>query len=390
MLIDATRGVTDLVEAVHSTILRVPGIFGQPVDRPTPGITGFVYSSIRAITALVGAGIDVALTPLIALLQERPSSPEREAVIAVLNGVVGDYLHESGNSLAIPICMRVNGKPLELNARALEAAIPQAGGKILLLVHGLCLTDQHWDQAGHNHGALLAGELGYTPVYLHYNTGLHISTNGRALADMLAALTSAWPVPVEELTILTHSMGGLVSRSAYHYGALADQAWLSHLRTIIFLGTPHNGSPLERIGNWIDMLLQVSPYSAAFARLGKIRSAGITDLRYGSLLDEDWLGRDRFAPAGDLRQPVPLPASVACYMIAASTGSMEDDRQNSGNGDGLVPVSSALGIHPDPRMALQPSATEQWVGYDMNHIDLLHRHDVYAQIRTWLAEKTDS
>ncbi len=190
-VIDATLGITDLVEAMHSTILRVPSVFGAPVDRPTGGITGLVYSSIRAITALVGGSIDLALMPLVALLRERRSSPEREAVIAALNGVVGDYLQASGNPLAIPMCLRLDGRPLDLTAPALAAAAPQASGKILLLAHGLCLTDQHWDQEGHDHGALLASELGYTPVYLHYNTGLHISTNGRALAEMLAALTDA-------------------------------------------------------------------------------------------------------------------------------------------------------------------------------------------------------
>lgn len=192
IVIDATLGITNLVEAVHSTILSLPWIFGRPVERPTPGITGFVYSSVRTITALVGTGIDLALMPLIGLLEAQRSSPTREAVIAALNGVVGDYLHASGNPLALAMCMRVNGQSLELSAPALAAAIPQASGKILLLVHGLCLTDQHWDHEGHNHGALLADELGYTPVYLHYNTGLHISTNGRALADMLAALISVW------------------------------------------------------------------------------------------------------------------------------------------------------------------------------------------------------
>ncbi|NTW98289.1 MAG: alpha/beta hydrolase, partial [Oscillochloris sp.] len=370
----------------HSTILRAPWIFGESVDRPTRGITGFVYSSIRTITALVGAGIDMAMVPMIVLSDEQRSSPERDSVIAAINGVLGDYLQESGNPLAIPMCLRADGKTLELSGPALAAAIPQASGKILLLAHGLCLTDQHWDQEGHDHGALLAAELGYTPVYLHYNTGLHISTNGRELADMLAALTDAWPVPVEEIAIVAHSMGGLVSRSACHYGALAGRAWLGHLRKIIFLGTPHHGSPLERAGNWLDTLLLSSPYSAAFARLGKIRSAGITDLRYGSLLDDDWVDKDRFAPVGDPRQPVPLPEGVACYMVAASTGSIEDELQNHRNGDGLVPVYSALGVHHDPSMALPPDATEQWIGYDMNHIDLLHRRDVYAQLREWLAE----
>jgi pimeloyl-ACP methyl ester carboxylesterase len=371
------------VEAVHSTILRLPWIFGQPVDRSTTGITGFVYSSIRTITALVGAGIDIALVPLIVLREERRSSPEREAVIAALNGVVGDYLQESSNALALPMCMRVNGQALELRAPALAAAIPQASGKILLLAHGLCLTDQHWDREGHDHGALLAAELGFTPIYLHYNTGLHISSNGRQLANLLEDLAEAWPVPVEDLAIVAHSMGGLVARSACHYSTLAGYTWLQHLRTLIFLGTPHHGSKLERAGNWLDTALLSSPYTAAFARLGQIRSAGITDLRYGSLLDEDWMDRDRFTHVGDPRQPVPLPAGVLCYAIAATTGSIEGDLEDQLPGDGLVHIESALGAHPDPSMDLP--LHEQWVGYDMNHMDLLHRLDVYAQIKQWLS-----
>ena len=54
---------------------------------------------------------------------------------------------------------------------------------------------------------------GVTPVYLRYNPGRHISENGRDLAHRLQALVDAWPVPVEAISILAHSMGGLVSRS---------------------------------------------------------------------------------------------------------------------------------------------------------------------------------
>ncbi|MBX0328457.1 GPI inositol-deacylase [Oscillochloris sp. ZM17-4] len=382
MAIDATIGITDLVEAMHSTILRLPRIFGAPVTSPTGGITGLVYNSVRTITALVGGGIDLALAPLASLLRERSSSPERDAVIAALNGVLGDYLEDSGNPLAIRMCLRIDGRAVELTRPALAEAIPQPSDKILLLAHGLCLTDQHWEHEGHDHGALLAEELGYTPVYLHYNSGRHISTNGRELADMLAALSEAWPVPVEGLAIIAHSMGGLVARSACHYGARAGHAWPGQLRTLIFLGTPHHGSPLERAGNWLDALLLASPYTAAFARLGQIRSAGITDLRYGSLLDEDWAGRDRFTHAGDPRQTVPLPEGVACYTVAATTGSIEGDLDPLGS-DGLVPLDSALGAHQDPDVELP--LRERWVGYDMNHMQLLHRRDVYAQLRQWLA-----
>ncbi len=382
LVIDATLGITDLVETMHSTILHAPEILGAPVNLPTGGITDLVYMSIRTITALVGGVIDVAFLPLLPLLRDRISSPQRDATLAAINGVLGDHLRTSNNPLEIRMCMRIDGQPVELTGPALAAAAPQASGKILLLAHGLCLTDQHWDQEGHDHGALLAAELGYTPVYLHYNTGLHISSNGRELADMLAALTQAWPVPVEDLVIVAHSMGGLVARSACHYGTLAGHAWLQHLRTLIFLGTPHHGSKLERAGNWLDTTLLISPYTAAFARVGQIRSAGITDLRYGNLLDEDWENRDRFTHVGDPRQPVPLPAGVSCYGVAATTGSIEGDLQDELPGDGLVPVDSALGAHPDPSMDL--TLHEEWVGYDMNHMDLLHRRDVYAQIKQWL------
>lgn len=123
-------------------------------------------------------------------------------------------------------------------------------------------------------------------------SGLHIPTNGREFADLLEALITCWPVPVEELAIIGHSMGGLLARSAWHYGNAAGHDWSRHLNKLVFLGTPHHGAPLERGGNWVDIVLGASPYTAPFARLGRIRSAGITDLRHGYLLDEDWEGRE--------------------------------------------------------------------------------------------------
>ena len=92
------------------------------------------------------------------------------------------------------------------------------------------------------------------------------------------------------------------------------------MNQIVFLGTPHHGAPLERAGNWIDILLGATPYAAPFARLGKVRSAGITDLRHGNLLDEDWGGRDRFARGADRRVPVPLPDGMRCYAVATTAG----------------------------------------------------------------------
>jgi pimeloyl-ACP methyl ester carboxylesterase len=382
LAIDATLGLTNLAEAVHHTIASAPGVLGTPTSEPASGIAGMVYGSIRRVTHVVGIGFGALLAQIVPLLGERHSSPDRDMLLAALNGVVGDHLAASDNSLAIRMHLRIAGQPLEHGVPG--KALSHASGKILLLVHGLCLNDRHWLRNGHDHGALLASELGYTPVYLRYNTGLHISTNGRAFAEQIECLLQRWPAPVEELVIVGHSMGGLVSRSAYHYGAQAGHSWPQQLRKMIFLGTPHHGAPLERGGNAVQTILGISPYTAAFARVGKIRSAGITDLGYGSLLDEDWHGRERFAHMRGGHRPLPLPDGVRCYTVAATTGNTAGDLRDQLLGDGLVPLHSALGYHPDPRLAIAFPQSHQWVGYRMNHLDMLDRRDVYEQIRRWL------
>jgi len=383
LAIDATIGLTSLVETMHHNILRTPGILGESTQQPAQGITGFVYKSIRGVTRLVGGGIDAVLGRLVPLFDRRGavSSAEREAVLAALNGVFGDHLHDSANPLATAMHFRRDGQPLQLTRKSLAAAIPGATGKVLLLAHGLCMNDLLWRRNGHDHGAALAIDAALTPVYLHYNSGLHISTNGSALASQIEALLHAWPVPVEELVILAHSMGGLVARSACHYGELARHDWLPHLRKMIFLGTPHHGAPLECGGHWIDAALDASPYTTAFARLGKVRSAGITDLRHGSMLDEDWEHRDRFAHANRKTLPLPLPADVACFAIAASITRKGGERAQQLLGDGLVPLASALGQHKDAKRNLAFAKSRQWIGYGMHHLDLLDRKEVYARIR---------
>jgi pimeloyl-ACP methyl ester carboxylesterase len=364
LAVDATRGVTALVEAMHATIASGPEILGQPLKGPARIATGLVYGTVRGITALVGGGIDRALAQLAPLLGSSVPGSEREAVLAALNGVLGDYLLETANPLAIEMTLRYEGEP---------------GPKLLVLIHGSSMSDHQWLQAGHDHGAALARDLGYTPIYLHYNSGLHVSTNGRALADQLERLVAAWPVAIDELVLLGHSMGGLVARSACHTGT--ELAWRSHLRTLITLGTPHHGAPLERGGNWIDLLLGISRYSAPLARLGMIRSAGVTDLRYGNVLDEDWQGRDRFEHRADDRTPLPLPAGVRCYAIAGSLSPAAGARVR---GDGLVPVASALGIHVRPELTLAFPEAHRAVEYGTGHVQLLGSAAVYARLRTWL------
>ena len=384
---EATTGVTDLVEAVHRGI-------AHPLGMPRRGISGLVYGSVRGVTRLVGGGLDALLAPFVPRLGGRSSSRKREAWLAALNGVLGDHLAASGNPLAIPMSLRRKGRALVLEKEALEAAIPGAGGRIAVLAHGLCLNDLQWHRRGHDHGAALARDLGYTQLYLHYNSGLHASINGRAFAGLLENLIHCWPRPVEELVIVAHSLGGLVSRSALHYGSgdgagdgeRAEHEWPRRLRKLVFLGTPHQGAALERGGNWVDVILGATPYAAPFARLGKIRSAGITDLRYGNLLDEDWEGRDRFAPGRDARRPVPLPEGVRCYAAAATTGKKPGDLNDRLLGDGLVSLSSALGRYDVSGRSLSIPESRRWVGYGMTHMELLSRPEVYGQLREWLAE----
>jgi pimeloyl-ACP methyl ester carboxylesterase len=376
MAMDASSGITDIVEKMHRTIQMLPGPLAKVSPDATRGITGFVYRSVRGGMNLVGKGIDVGLAPVIALLPEGESTPARDALVSAVNGVYGDYLARTGNPLAIEMTLRHGGRAIDVDDPAsiltLDADAASAS-RLLVLVHGLCLNDQVWSRKGHDHGAALAAGLGYTPLYLRYNSGQRIGANGRTLADMLERLVGNWPQPIEELVILGHSMGGLLARSACHHAANEQHAWLRRLDKLVFLGTPHHGAPLERGGHGLDFVLELSPYSAPFTRIGKSRSAGITDLRHGSIM------------TSDDHEFVPLPDGVKCYAAAATLGAKRSLLSERLVGDGLVPLDSALGKHTDPERSLGFAKSRQWIGYGMGHLELLSQPEVYAQLRKWLA-----
>lgn len=375
----AVEQVIDTVETWHARLL---------VRDSLDGISGVAYRRVRATTAMVGRWVDARLAPQPGEDHLRaPSSAQREAVVAALNGLVGDFLASSGNALAIPMRLRQHGRALLLERTALVEAFPEAGGKLLILAHGLCRCDLQWRRNHHDHGEALARDLGYTPLYLHYNSGRHVSVNGRELSELLDTLVQQWPVPVEELSIIGHSMGGLVARSACYYGRAARHAWLAPLRHMVFLGTPHHGAPLERTGNWLTAILGRNSFTAPFARLGQLRSAGITDLRYGNLVDADWQGMDRFEHTADNRRRIPLPRGVQCYAIAGTTGRRLGDIRDRLLGDGVIPLDTALGRHPDPAYNLRFPKAHTWVAFGIHHLDLLSRVEVYHRIRAWLAGK---
>jgi pimeloyl-ACP methyl ester carboxylesterase len=375
MAIDATAGVAGIVEKMHRTIQVLPLPVGRAEAGATRGITGLVYRSVQGSVRLIGRGIDLGLAPIMALLPDGESSPVRDAFVSAVNGVYGDYLVRTGNPLAIGMELRHRGRPVDLadlsDILGNDDGVPR--NRLLVMVHGLCLNERHWNREGHDHGAALAHELGYVPLYLRYNTGRHIGHNGRDFAAMLETLVSNWPRPVDELVILGHSMGGLVARSACHYGLAAGHAWLKHLRKLVFIGTPHHGSPLERGGHRLDYVLEVSPYSAPFTRIGRTRSAGITDLRHGSITTGS-------------HEVVPLPAGVKCYAAAATLAARRSVLAERLVGDGLVPLDSALGRHAERERTLAIPKDRQWVGYGMGHLELLSRTEVYSQLREWLRD----
>ena len=387
--VDGTVGITDLVEAMHHTIASRVGFGGHAVTQRThrtTGLTGLIYRSVRGGTRLWGRAGDAALR----LVERRGpvpevAAPERDAFVAALNGLFGDHLAASDNPLAIRMALRQDG--VALNPAGLSGPLPRGApsGKLLLLLHGLCMNDRQWARRGHDHGAMLARERGMTPLYLNYNSGRHVSQNGRELAALLQQLVAHWPVPVEELVIVGHSMGGLVARSACHHADIEGQAWLRYLTKLVCLGTPHHGAPLERGGRRIDLLLGLSPYVAPFARLGKARSAGITDLRFGNLQDADWSGRDRHAQHHDDRQPTPLPRHADTFLLAATLAERPGRMHSAVIGDGLVPLASALGEHREAALALRVPAEHRHIVTECGHLDLLCHPQVQARLLDWLS-----
>ena len=173
-------------------------------------------------------------------------------------------------------------------------------------------------------------------------------------------------MPVQELGILAHSMGGLVARSAVWHATQTGQRWLAQLRHLIFLGAPHHGAPLARAGPWVDLLLASTPYSRPFTRLGHLRSAGISDLRYGHVLDADWQGRDRLARSPDTRTPVPLPDGVACHAVAATLAAQHSPLGVAGRR--RAGALRARWAHDNPARCLAFAPADQYVVAQRGHL----------------------
>jgi pimeloyl-ACP methyl ester carboxylesterase len=231
-------------------------------------------------------------------------------------------------------------------------------------------TEACWDfdDGAPDYGARLARDLGYTPFYVRYNTGLPIEENGAALASLLERLTREYPIELEEILLVGFSMGGLVIRAACRAAVHHEHPWLARVRRAIYVGTPHLGSPLERAGRLLTRVLAAipDPYTRLIADLGDLRSTGIKDLGDGD--------------------PIPMLPSLRHYLAA---GALSDDpRLAVLFGDALVPVPSGTNgaVDRDTWHALPPSHVK--VFPRVAHLALARHADVYAQIRAWCEEES--
>lgn len=381
---DAATAVTDIVEAMHARIAGAALLRPAHREERAGGLTGFVYGTVRASLRLVGTGLEALFG---ATLPEDPDDTgpgARDALVAAINGVVGDHLARSDNPLATPMSLRRAGRPLPEDPAARAEALGEVEAGAVVLLHGLCMDDRCWARGGRDFAAEIGATCRLTPLTLRYNSGLHVSTNGHELAEKLEDLVAHWPRRLDRLVLIGHSMGGLVARSAVHYGRKAGHRWPDLVSDLVFLGTPHHGAPLERIGNWTEVVLGITPWVAPFTRLGKMRSAGITDLREGSLVDDDWVDGDRFSPKRGRHRHLPLPEGPRCHAIAATLNLEGASLADQTVGDGLVPVESALGRHRDPRRRLDFPADHQRVFRGLGHLELLSNDEVREQVRLWL------
>jgi pimeloyl-ACP methyl ester carboxylesterase len=387
---EGSRVLATLVRDMHDGIARrVFGAIG-PSSKPVETI----HNTVAAATYYaVDRGVRASLNGAGALASELygrdeddtvQSHPKVAGAIAALNGIYGDELVNRGNEFALSLQIRQHGDPVALTAASVAKAFPQATGRLAVFVHGWCLTERSWwrpprtGESPRPYGTRLRNDLGFTPVYLRYNTGLHISRNGRVFADLLNQLRTLWPVPIEEIALVGHSMGGLVARSACHYGVQHRHGWTDAVRHVVCLGSPHLGADLEKGVNAASWALARLPETRALASFLNARSAGVKDLRFGALLDEDWSDCDPDEFLQDRCHEVPfLPG--AGYHFVATTAAPPLGRLT---GDHLVRPHSAAGRGSSRRIPFEPAHGLTLTG--LHHFDLLNHPSIYAKLREWL------
>ena len=378
----ASGGLGSIQQAVAGRVFRAVGP-GSALVRPiheavTRGVFAGLGLGTRAIGMATAAAVGMREAPALS------TTPRGSALIAAVTGLRGDALEADGSPLCQPMAVRANGAPVPLEPEVLKEAFPEATPRVVVFVHGLMTTEFSWELGGHERfGDRLARQIGCTPVYVRYNSGRHISENGRSLCELMEELVAAWPVDVDQIALVGHSMGGLVARSACCHATEAEADWARFVTHSISLGSPHMGAPLEQAVHVLSAGLAKLPETRPFANFLRRRSGGIRDLRRGSLVDEDWRDCDPDALRGAACAEVPLlEGATHCFVSATVTRS---DRHPVGRllGDTLVLAPSASGRSRTRRIPFEDEYGMHLGG--ASHFALLYHPAVYEKLRAWLA-----
>lgn len=392
---------TTHVERVHRAIaarpFRLVGPAAMPVRLTHDAIAGVAYACVRA--GQLASGVAIGELVVAATRRQDPVplavAHHGNLAMAALNAAVGDRLAERGDALSIRMAVRAQRRDVPPSAGGLTDAFSNPTQRLAVFLHGLGETEdawlleaqRHYDDPSVCYGSRLAAEFGYTPIYLRYNTGLHISENGRLLSDLLGAVTANWPAPVAEIALLGHSMGALVARSACHTAGQSGARWVSSVRHVVCLGSPHLGAPLERGIAKLSRGLSKIGETQPFATLLNGRSVGIKDLRYGYLIDADWRDCALDTCCLNHRNAIPLLASANHYAVAATITRDPEHPLGRVVGDLLVLPASAHGVSADGRHIPFLIEHRRKLG-GLHHFHLLNHPVVYQQIRGWLAPQT--
>ncbi len=362
----ALGGLVRIVGDTHKAI-------AQRVDAAVPDVARpyheqHLETAETALQAIEGASVraPLALSRLGSLSGRQPSQTRIGQVLQpVVNGFHGDLLAEQHAELSLPMTLRVDGRDADLATDFRDAT-----AHMVVFVHGLAEDELAWRRRGESTYGERLTDLGLTPVYVRYNSGLHISDNGRDFSDLMDDLVSRWPVPVESISLVGHSMGGLVARSACHVG----KAWTSLVRAVVTLGTPHRGAPLEKAVHVLDVAMRRVPETEPIGRILANRSVGVKDLRFGSLVEEDWRGQEVDEFLRNRCAEVPFLPHATYYWVAATLTRDPDHPMGRLVGDGMVRYPSASAVNGE---GLRLGG--------VGHLDLLNDENVGEALRGWLA-----
>ena len=362
----ADRLAATPAQTMHAAIAeRVFGMLGPtalPARALHDGISTAVYAGVRAG---VGAGARVVATTA-RLNGGDPDGISRSKrgsqAMAIANGLIGHELALDDDPLAIQLGFWQNGEPVAPTCEDLQEFLPDATGAVVVFVHGLFETERSWTLGTDEpYSGLLREQAGWTPLHVRYNSGLPVVENGRRLSWLLEEAAANWPVELERIALVGHSMGGLVIRSAGQIGAAESAAWRDALTHVACLGAPHQGAPLEQVVHRAATLLARLPETTAFSGILEQRSAGIRDLRRG-------------IDAG------PLLDDVHHLFVTATLTADPQHPIGLVLGDLLVRSASAAGP------ADCEVRTEDVVHLtSLNHFHLLNHASVFKHVRDFLA-----